>query len=705
MNLLLAILGIGFLIFVHELGHFLAAKFVGVRVHTFAVGFQPTIFGWKARLLAFKYGETEYVIGLIPLGGYVQMAGEEVGQERTDSDDEFHRKSIPGRLLILVAGATMNLIFGFLLFIFAFTAGVKQQAPVVGSATQQGPAWTAGIRSGDLIKKVNGDSWSDYSNVATAIALAGSKPVTLTIDRQNQLREISIDPQWDPEAGRYRIGIVPAITDLIVSVAPDSLAEGVGLQAGDRLRGARISIPELNVTASIASGLSPDRTLFSLWTLRNSTVSGKLSLDILRGDESLVATIDLTPPATTDEAVSPQSSRGIGVLPRSRTVMAIQPGSAAADLFRVGEEIVSIQNLETQQTQSVEIFDLLTIGRVAGDSDAELLLTSRDGKNTARVNAEQLRRWLGEEVLIGSGTRTVLQVGDVARNNSIPVGAEIISIGGQLVGAGDYIDEEISEGTEIHWIDTAKNPVVHDSVIFSKDSPPLGLVLGTPARIGRVLFGSPAQVAGLTGGCTIDDVNGIRIDHWSDLVGALARREPISNIDSDDKSSKITFTDSSSQQREMSVTARTLMEPLGIMMSALQFTEKHTITEAVVQGGRQSWIWGGRIFLTLKALFAGDVHGKNLNGPVGIIDLGRKVSQVGIGNLLFLLALISINLGVFNLLPFPILDGGHIFFLMIEGIRGRPVPERIQHSVHMVAFFLLISLALFVTYNDLLRLR
>ena len=140
-------------------------------------------------------------------------------------------------------------------------------------------------------------------------------------------------------------------------------------------------------------------------------------------------------------------------------------------------------------------------------------------------------------------------------------------------------------------------------------------------------------------------------------------------------------------------------------MSARQFTEKHSIQEAVVQGGRQSWIWGGRIFLTLKALFAGDVHGKNLNGPVGIIDLGRKVSEVGIGNLLFLLALISINLGVFNLLPFPILDGGHIFFLLIEGIRGRPVSERIQHSVHMVAFFLLISLALFVTYNDLLRLR
>jgi len=78
---------------------------------------------------------------------------------------------------------------------------------------------------------------------------------------------------------------------------------------------------------------------------------------------------------------------------------------------------------------------------------------------------------------------------------------------------------------------------------------------------------------------------------------------------------------------------------LGIAMAADQFTEKLNVGDAVIQGGRQSWIWGGRIFLTLRALFAGDVHGKNLNGPVGIIDLGRKASEVGFGNLFFLLEL------------------------------------------------------------------
>ena len=124
LNVFLSILGIGFLIFVHELGHFLAAKKVGIRVETFALGFQPTIFGWKARLLAIQRGETEYVIGLLPFGGYVKMAGEELDDPRTGSSDEYASKNPSQRAFVLVAGAAMNLLFGFLLYMAAFSMGV-----------------------------------------------------------------------------------------------------------------------------------------------------------------------------------------------------------------------------------------------------------------------------------------------------------------------------------------------------------------------------------------------------------------------------------------------------------------------------------------------------------------------------------------------------------------------------------------------------
>ncbi len=690
MNIILAILGIGFLIFVHELGHFLAAKFVGVRVDTFAVGFQPTIFGWRARLLAFRYGETEYVIGLVPLGGYVKMAGEEPGEERTDSDDEFHKKSIPARLLILVAGATMNLIFGFLLFILAFSVGVKQQSTVVGNATTQGPAWNAGIKSGDVITAVNGVGWSDYSNVATAIALAGgSEPVTLTIVRDQATKNIPIDPLWDPVAGRFRVGIQPAISNRIALVLEDSPADKVGIEVGDLLKGVRLSIPSIDLIAVSARDITADRMLQSLSSLRSSTTTGNLGLEIQRGDEALVATIQLDPPTE-------GTSRSIGVIPRMRTVMAIQPGSRASEIFEIGEEIVSI-GAQGQSSIAIEVLDLIAIGRVADDQNIELILTNRRGVER-RVGSENLRHWLGQEIIIGSAMRTVAQINESAQQAlDIPVGAEILSINQQTIGIADYIDEPLSTGDKIAWIDTTSQPErFHGVEIKAMDPIQLGLILGSPARVGRTLPGSPAHLAQLVPGSTIDTINEIQIDDWQDLSAAITGSEGTISI---------AVTEPDQRKREVELEPRALTQPLGIAMAADQFTEELSMGDAVVQGGRQSWIWGGRIFLTLKALFAGDVHGKNLNGPVGIIDLGRKVSEVGFGNLFFLLALISINLGIFNLLPFPILDGGHIFFLTIEGIRGRPVPDKIQHYVHLVAFLLLISLALFVTYNDLLRLR
>ena len=689
MNIILAILGIGFLIFVHELGHFLAAKFVGVRVDTFAVGFQPTIFGWRARLLAFTYGDTEYVVGLVPLGGYVKMAGEEPGSDRTDSDDEFHRKPIPARLLILVAGATMNLIFGFLLFILAFTVGVKQQSAVIGNVTTMGPAWNAGIRSGDLITAVNGVSWSDYSNVATAIALAGgSNPVTLTIERDQVSRDVDVKPLWDPIAGRFRIGIQPAISNRIAWVQEGSPVAQVGLQEDDQLRAIRLSIPSSDLLAVPAQGLTADRLLQSLASLRNSTAIGNLGLEIQRGNESLIVTIDLSP----DED---GNNRGIGVISRMRTVLAIQPGSPANDFFQVGDEILSI-GVAGQEQQPIEVLDLFTIGQVVEDRDAELILSNRRGTQS-RVGSEDLRRWLGEELIIGSAARTVVKISETAQQQlKIPVGAEIVSINQQPIGITDYIDEKLNPGSEITWIDATHDREQIHRVMTEQGEPlRLGLILGSPARIGRTLPGSPAQLSQLKPGSIINAINGIIVDKWQDLSSAITgSKGPIT----------ISLTEPSGIQNDVELEPITLASPLGIAMSADQFTEELPVGEAVIQGGRQSWIWGGRIFLTLRALFAGDVHGKNLNGPVGIIDLGRKVSEVGFGNLFFLLALISINLGIFNLLPFPILDGGHIFFLTIEGIRGRPVSEKIQHYVHLVAFLLLITLAIFVTYNDLLRL-
>jgi RIP metalloprotease RseP len=145
--------------------------------------------------------------------------------------------------------------------------------------------------------------------------------------------------------------------------------------------------------------------------------------------------------------------------------------------------------------------------------------------------------------------------------------------------------------------------------------------------------------------------------------------------------------------------------PLGLTFEADRMTLKSASPlDAIATGASQTKLWGQRIFLMLGALARREVSPKNLAGPVGIVHIGQVVARESIAKLLFFLAMISVNLGIFNLLPFPILDGGHLFFILIEKIKGSPVDERIQGWANMVAFVLLICLALFVTYHDIVRI-
>ncbi|MGB1661514.1 MAG: site-2 protease family protein, partial [Planctomycetota bacterium] len=325
----------------------------------------------------------------------------------------------------------------------------------------------------------------------------------------------------------------------------------------------------------------------------------------------------------------------------------------------------------------------------------DVLLQCRllDGR-TVQVQSANLRRWLLEDLIIGTSTRWVSKAGPEAESLGITEGCQILRIGDSFAGVTEYVDAPLPGGTLVQWI-TATEPKTLQSTRLTEEKN-LRLSLMQECVIGRTLAGSPARNTGVRDGSTVVSINGVRIDEWSQITPAIQASEgPVTLA---------LKAPGSSEAEELIVTPAPLMTSLGLQMAALQFREELPVGAAISAGMDQSWIWGGRIFLTLKALFSGDVHGKNLNGPVGIIDLGRKVSQVGFGNLLFLLALISINLGIFNLLPFPILDGGHILFLTIEGIRGKPVPDSIQNTIHLVAFMLLISMALFVTYNDLLRL-
>jgi len=225
---------LGALIFVHELGHFLMARRIGVRVLTFSLGFGP-------KLIGFRRGGTEYCISAVPLGGYVKMAGEKPDETRIAAPDEFLSKSKWQRFQVLIMGPVMNLVVAVVLMAAVLYHGVPgpafmQQPPLVGKVLDKAAMKRAGLRSGDLILSVDGDrvpTWADFLN---AMAGKSKRHVAVTAERAGKPLDITFVPVG---TGRYDIvdidnlDILPILHPQIKSLRPQSPAVHADLRPGD----------------------------------------------------------------------------------------------------------------------------------------------------------------------------------------------------------------------------------------------------------------------------------------------------------------------------------------------------------------------------------------------------------------------------------------------------------------------------------------
>jgi regulator of sigma E protease len=225
---------LGVLIFVHELGHFLMARRIGVRVLTFSLGFGP-------KLIGFHRGDTQYCISAVPLGGYVKMAGEKPDDARTGASDEYLSKSKWQRFQVLIMGPVMNLILAVVLMAAVLYHGAPapafmQQPPLVSRMLDKSVMKRAGLQPGDLIIAVDGDrvpTWEDFLN---AMAAKSKRHVTVEVERASKHLDITFVPVG---TGRYDIvnidvlDIYPVLHPQIKSLQPDSPADHAGLRPGD----------------------------------------------------------------------------------------------------------------------------------------------------------------------------------------------------------------------------------------------------------------------------------------------------------------------------------------------------------------------------------------------------------------------------------------------------------------------------------------
>ena len=216
---------LGFLIFIHESGHFLVAKACKIKVKEFAIGFGPTI--WK------KQGkETKYALRLIPLGGFVNMLGEE---ERSEEEGSFSKASIPKRIAVVLAGGLVNIVFGLLVYFILVASSGNYISTTIENVAENYAAQEAGIQIGDKILKINDNTVRLRSDIDNELQNSNGKEIKVTVKRDNEIKEIRLIPTIEitKSIGIY-LGVEQEnLSSEIKSIYQNSPAQTAGLKEGD----------------------------------------------------------------------------------------------------------------------------------------------------------------------------------------------------------------------------------------------------------------------------------------------------------------------------------------------------------------------------------------------------------------------------------------------------------------------------------------
>jgi regulator of sigma E protease len=351
-NLFAFILVLGFLIFAHEAGHFLVAKLFRVRVLVFSFGFGRRLFG-------FRKGDTDYRVSLIPLGGYVRMAGDSPEENAAGAPDEFLSKPKWQRFLILFAGPFMNILIAIAFMAGLAMAGTEQliTKPIIDEVLPDKPAAKAGLRSGDRIVSINGEPVTDFEDVRMMISMNAGTPLPVVYERDGVRRTTVLTPEREnSDYGPVgRAGISYMIEPVVGRVEPDSPAAAAGVRAGDRIL--------------MADG-KPVRNFNEYATAFTTAKTKPVKVQIERGGQ----TLDLTIAAPAD----PEKDATRGIVPPTKV---LKLGLLPALKFSVEENWKMLK------------YAMAALGRMFR---AEGSVKELSGPiNIARISGEMLRRgWI-----------------------------------------------------------------------------------------------------------------------------------------------------------------------------------------------------------------------------------------------------------------------------------------------------------------------
>ena len=204
---------------------------------------------------------------------------------------------------------------------------------------------------------------------------------------------------------------------------------------------------------------------------------------------------------------------------------------------------------------------------------------------------------------------------------------------------------------------------------------------------------SPAQAAGIQPGDTIVEIDGKEVDEWMDIYTFI----------SESTGETIAITAIDKNGNEKNIVSGFVVSEDGRRVIGISPTKEHSLIDATVTGVKGTWQLAVGMVDIFKQLFTGDVSADELSGPVGIVAVVNDTASLGFVYIAYLTALISLNLAIVNMLPFPALDGGRLVFIVIRKITGKAITDEIEGKVHFVGIMLLFALMIYVTWNDIMR--
>jgi regulator of sigma E protease len=769
---IILILGLGAVVFIHELGHFLVAKWCDVHVQTFSIGFGPALPG-----CSYKWGETTYKLALFPLGGYVKMVGEGGENDEEDTDPRSYKnKTVGQRMAIISAGVVMNVLFGLVVFILAFKIGVHLHPPVAGVIEAGGPAWVKGVRFGDELVQVGDVSHPYFEDLKVQVMLSDPGEHIPFVWRTpgQEARSVSIEPRKTKDEANPVIGVgypwslklpekreVPTGSGPVERGSAAADARALDLGPDDRLLAATDPIP-LNPIESPAraslTDLNPNDPAGDLAGRLRALAGKPVTVTVRRAGADHTDTLTLQPDSgfqfgdrivgTTDPddnaSFNPFHTAALRHDPRDPqgrnldyfqfitrlnrlaghpVVIQVERKGEVVNIFMPPSyhrvipgvrmamgTVTALRDGSTAEAAGVKVRDTIT-GVTLTDGKESITFATKPNPGEKRLDPLRLVFDLRQWVAGRDGVTATLKVRRVMEHDADAI-ADISDL--KWDNSWRY-DEELPLGSRgslaipelgIAYQVLAQVAAVDDPQVQKKlraEDFILAWTFQTPSKEPGEpeKWGKPVELG------SKDNPTGSADPSWASYFYRMQRlSSPLLRL-------QVRHADGEKEDIELELqpdTSWPLFDPLqpsGLFLFPMQdrIAEASSLGDAVPMGFRYTRRTIVQIYMFLKSvLITRRVSAtENLAGPIDIPPMLYEAAGRGWGDFFLLLAAISVNLAVVNFLPIPVLDGGHMVFLLYEKLRGRPASEHVRQASTLVGILFLVSLMIFVIGLGLYR--